>query len=118
MNRILNTGGSIFFTCEEEKADDHDAGVSKVEEGGGGPLYVQLRHEVVHAVDGQVERREPGRQEATPPPVIVLNHTLFKHQILILLDIWIIFLPDILSDYLVLFHKKISIHFICWALCN
>lgn len=60
-------------SCEEEKADDHDAGVSKVEEGGGGPLDVQLRHEVVHAVDGQVERSETGRQEAAPPPVIVLG---------------------------------------------
>ena len=31
-------------TCEKEKAEDHDAGVAKIEEGGCCPLNLQLGH--------------------------------------------------------------------------
>ena len=63
---FLSTLHSIFIsppakspsTCKEEEADDHDAGVSEVEEGGSRPLDVQLGDKVVNAVDRQVKRRE------------------------------------------------------------
>jgi len=60
-------------SCKEEEADDHDAGVSEVEEGGSRPLDVQLGDKVVNAVDRQVKRRESWGQETAPPPMIILG---------------------------------------------
>jgi len=66
-------GEEADTSCEQEEAEDHDAGVAKVEEGGGRPLNVQLGQEIVHTVAGQVEGREAAGQEAAPPPVVVLS---------------------------------------------
>ena len=63
----------LFLTGKEEEEEDHDGGVSKVEECGCGPLDLQLGHEVVYAVDEQVEGGEAGCQEGPPPPVVVLG---------------------------------------------
>ena len=38
-------------TCKKEKAEDHDAGVSEVQEGRSSSLYVQFSKEVVNTVD-------------------------------------------------------------------
>ena len=67
----------MWSTCEKEEAENHDAGVSEVEEGGGSSLDVQLGEEVVHAVHGQVESGEPAGQEAPPPPVVVLQNQVY-----------------------------------------
>ena len=73
-----------LLTRKEEEAEDHDAGVAEVEEGGGGAHDVELGDEVVDTVDGQVEGGEAGGQETPPPPVIVLQKevrlalTIFK----------------------------------------
>lgn len=60
-------------SCKKEEAEHHDGGVTEVEEGGGPALDVQLGEEVVDAVAGQVEGREPAGQEAAPPPVVILS---------------------------------------------
>ena len=39
------------YTCKKEKAEDHDAGVSEVQEGRSSSLYVQFSKEVVNTVD-------------------------------------------------------------------
>lgn len=58
---------------EEEKQEDHYKGVSEVEEGRGGVLYVELGDEVVAAVDEQVAGRGARAEEGAPPPVVVLR---------------------------------------------
>lgn len=58
---------------EEEKQEDHYEGVSEVEEGRGGVLYVELGDEVVAAVDEQVAGRGARAEEGAPPPVVVLR---------------------------------------------
>lgn len=60
-------------SCQKEEAENHDGGVPEVEEGGGSALDVQLGQEVVDAVAGQIEGREPARQKAAPPPVVILS---------------------------------------------
>lgn len=63
----------VNFTGENEEAKDHDGRVAKIEEGRSAAFNVQLSEEVVDAVAGQVEGREPAGEEAAPPPVIVLE---------------------------------------------
>lgn len=46
------------LTCEEEEDEDHNHGVSKVEDGAGSSDYLQLREEVMHSVDKQIDCRE------------------------------------------------------------
>jgi hypothetical protein len=61
------------FTCKKEEAEDHDASVSKVQEGRGSSLYIQLGKEVVNTIHSQVEGCEPTSQKASPPPVVILS---------------------------------------------
>ena len=71
----------VIFTGEEEEEEHNDGGVSEVEEGGGGALDLELGDEVVDAVDGQVEGGEPRGQEASPPPMVVLEYCGFLSEI-------------------------------------
>ena len=61
------------LTCEQEEGENHDGGVTEVQEGRCGSLDLQLGDEVVDAVDEEVERGEPARQVTAPPPVVVLG---------------------------------------------
>lgn len=61
------------LTCEKEKDEDHNHRVAKVEDGAGSSNDLQLREEVVHAVDEQVDCCKATGQEGTPPPVIILE---------------------------------------------
>ena len=65
------------LTCEYIEEGDHDDGVAEVEQGGDDPGDLQLHHKVVDAVDEEVDGGEAGREEGTPPPVVVLyrGHT-------------------------------------------
>ena len=58
---------------EKEECEDHDGGVSEVEEGRCRPFNVQLGNEVVQTVDEQIESRETGGEETAPPPMVVLQ---------------------------------------------
>lgn len=64
------------LTCEEEEHEDHDHGVTKVEDGAGHSDDLQLWEEVMHSVDEQVDCCEAAGQEGTPPPVVVLGNTV------------------------------------------
>lgn len=64
---------SKHLTCEKEKDEDHNHRVAEVEDGASSSDNLQLREEVVHAVDKQVHRSEATGQEGTPPPVVILN---------------------------------------------
>ena len=59
-------------TGQQEEQENHDEGVAEVEdhrrEAG-----QRFGHEVVHAADEQVERGEAGREERSPPPIIILG---------------------------------------------
>ena len=59
-------------TCHEAEHEHKDGGVAEVENGGHDSADVQFGSEEVDAVRIQVNRREAGRQERTPPPVVVL----------------------------------------------
>lgn len=61
------------LTCEKEKDEDHNHRVAKVQDGASSSNDLQLREEVMHAVDKQVDRCEAAGQEGTPPPVIILD---------------------------------------------
>lgn len=61
------------LTCEKEKDEDHNHRVAEVEDGASSSNDLQLREEVMHAVDKQVDRCEATGQEGTPPPVIILD---------------------------------------------
>lgn len=61
------------LTCEKEKDEDHNHRVAEVENGARSSNDLQLREEVMHAVDEQVDRCEATGQEGTPPPVIILD---------------------------------------------
>lgn len=61
------------LTREKEKDEDHNHRVAEVEDGAGSSNDLQLREEVMHAVDKQVGRCEATGQEGTPPPVIILD---------------------------------------------
>uniref|UniRef100_A0A182NAT5 Tox-SGS domain-containing protein n=1 Tax=Anopheles dirus TaxID=7168 RepID=A0A182NAT5_9DIPT len=58
---------------EQEEQKHHDERVAKVQEGRGGVLDLQLGGEVVAAVHKQVHRGEAGRQERSPPPVVIFG---------------------------------------------
>ena len=55
-----------MVTCEKEKAEDHDAGVSEVEEGGGRSLYFKLETQ-------QVWRFVPTVQSSVPDPKVLMT---------------------------------------------
>lgn len=52
---IVLTHEDKSLTCEEEEDEDHNHGVSKVEDGAGSSDYLQLREEVMHSVDKQID---------------------------------------------------------------
>lgn len=68
------------LTCEKEKDEDHNHRVAKVEDGASSSNNLQLREEVMDAVDKQVDRSEATGQKGTPPPVIILDtgYKVFK----------------------------------------
>lgn len=70
------------LTCEEEEHEDHDHGVTKVEDGAGHSDDLQLWEEVMHSVDEQVDCCEAAGQEGTPPPVVVLGNTEKQGELL------------------------------------
>ena len=70
-----------YCTCKQEEGEDHDGRVAKVQECGCGSLDLKLGHEVVDAVNGQIESREPGGQEAAPPPVVILDGQMRSLQL-------------------------------------
>uniref|UniRef100_A0A182INA6 Tox-SGS domain-containing protein n=1 Tax=Anopheles atroparvus TaxID=41427 RepID=A0A182INA6_ANOAO len=67
------TGEESYRPGEQEEQKHHNQGVAKVQEGGCGVLDLQLRGEVVATVHEQVDRSKAGRQERSPPPVVVFR---------------------------------------------
>lgn len=67
------------LTGEDEEQEDHNEGVSKVEEGAGEILNIQLGHIIVNAVEEKVDRCETTGQEGSPPPVVVLQEEGHHH---------------------------------------
>lgn len=63
------------LTCEEKEHENHDHGVSKVEDSAGHSDYLQLWEEVMHRINEQVDCCESAGQEGTPPPVVILGNT-------------------------------------------
>lgn len=61
------------LTCEKEKDEDHNHRVAEVEDRASRSNDLQLREEVMHAVDKQIDCCEAAGQEGTPPPVIILD---------------------------------------------
>lgn len=70
---VAHTSLTKSLTCEEEEDEDHNHSVAKVEDGAGSSNYLQLREEVMHSVDKQIDSCEAAGQEGTPPPVVVLD---------------------------------------------
>ncbi len=62
----------LKLTCEQEEGENHDGGVTEVQERRCGSLDLELGDEVVDAVDEKVERGKAACQVAAPPPVVVL----------------------------------------------
>lgn len=60
-------------TCKEEEDEDHNHCVTKVEDSTGRSNNLQLRKEVMHSINKQIDRCEAAGQEGTPPPVVVLS---------------------------------------------
>jgi len=60
-------------TCHQEKEEDKDSGVAKIENGGNRSCYGQLGFEKMHAVYEQIDCGETGSQEWTGPPVIIFR---------------------------------------------
>ena len=65
-----------WLTCEEEEEEDHDDGVSKVEERAGKANNLRLGVVVVDAVEEEVDGCEAWCEERPPPPVVVLQQSL------------------------------------------
>ena len=63
----------FVITCEHEESENHDEGVSEVEERADEALDVELADVVVHAVEEEVDGSEAARHEGAPPPVVVLG---------------------------------------------
>lgn len=74
----------MINTREDEEGEGHEEGVSEVEEAGDEAGDVQLREEVVGAVEEHVDRRAARRQERRPPPLMVLRIKM-RHEVV---DIW------------------------------
>ncbi len=81
-NIVLKSQKGLKLTCEQEEGENHDGGVTEVQEGRCGSLDLELGDEVVDAVDEKVERGEAACQVAAPPPVVVLlkNKTLKMNE--------------------------------------
>lgn len=67
------------LTCEEEEDQDHNQSVAKVEDGAGRSNDLQLREEVMHSVDEEIDSGEAAGQEGTPPPVVILETYYHRH---------------------------------------
>ena len=65
-------GRESYGTCEQEEEGHHDGAVAEVEDCGHKARDVQLRDEVVDAVQEKVERSAAAHQVAAPSPVVVL----------------------------------------------
>ena len=68
----------LELTRQEEKEENHDERVSEVQESRGGISNIQFGDKIVDAVGEQIECSETTRQEATPPPVIILKNQFIK----------------------------------------
>lgn len=60
-------------TSKQEKYDDHNKSVAKVEESAGRASDGQLGAEEMDRVEGQVESCTAPGQERSPPPVVILG---------------------------------------------
>ena len=96
---------TIKLTCEEEKAEYHDASVAKIQESWSWVFNIQLKSyiinkvsfqvliliylgkEVMYAINSKVESCESTGQKTSPPPVVILedNNTLKRDSFFILM---------------------------------
>lgn len=60
-------------SCEEEKAENHDTSVAKIQESRCRVFNIQLGEEVMNTINSKVESCKSTGQEAPPPPVVILS---------------------------------------------
>jgi hypothetical protein len=67
------TSEKSYRTGQQEEQKHHNQCVAKIQKGRRRILDLQFGHKVVTTVDEQVNGRKTGREERTPPPMIVLG---------------------------------------------